>query len=145
MTNNQLPFISGMPGESYSSISGQEYIQRLIEFYVRLWHLHWNAENNSYHVRIEECMDALHDYIDTTAEQYLGATPSDISFTQATPVENGEDPISLAYGLKQYVKEWADNLPNDIDEAGMEGFKNAAFGFIEELNKFIYLFRLCKD
>lgn len=125
-------------------LTPEAYIENLIQDYVILWHMHWNATNNSYHLRIEECMKALYGYIDTTAEQALGSSDK----VQLTPIcfENivVTDPIEHIYNVKLYVSQWLNALDNLFDGATAEGFKNAASGFIEELNKFIYLFRLCK-
>lgn len=118
------------------------FIAKLLGFYNKFKILHWAAYNDSIHIRVNEFSEILNNFIDAIAENLQSIigqfTVEDITKVNI-PIEN--DPISVINSLKDEVNNWFEIHQEDIE---YEGCRNIISGFLENIHKYIYLFRLCK-
>lgn len=119
------------------------YVAKLLGFYPRFKNMHWAAENNSIHTRLDEFTSILIDYIDTIAENIQGIySQFKDSMINQVEVPGDVNPIYVLTTLKSEVENWFELHEDDMK---YEGCRNATSAFLQDINKYIYLLRLCKD
>ena len=148
LTPEQAAYVTGIKStlnDTMALPSAQDdiiYITKLLAFKNKFIALHWAAITMSYHKALDDFQNIMEEYIDNVAEniqsiigQFNG---SDITKLEL-PLEN--DPLEVINELKETVSNWV-KLHEDNME--YEGCRNSTSQFLENIHKYIYLFRLCK-
>ncbi len=131
---------SGIPNNSNMSYF-IKYLNILEGFKTKIKNLHWAAFAMNIHVRLDELLEIVSDFQDSVAEESMGIHgqlgPNVISGTPCECV----DPLAMLESLKQKTVTFYKGLGDKVDYVGI---KSETETFIHELNKYLYLFRLCK-
>ena len=119
------------------------YVTKIMSFADKFRVLHWAAVNMSYHKAIDDFCDELEKYKDAIAENIqsiIGKFTGKEFHTLELPLS--DNPLDVINELKICVANFLEKHRDDIE---YEGCNNATSGFLEEVHKYIYLFRFCKD
>jgi hypothetical protein len=116
------------------------FICKLEGWKTRCKNLHWSAPKKNIHVYLDEFLEIMSDYQDALAEGYMGILGKmealDINGTRCEK-DNAMDFIEeVIEGTEQFYKE----IP---DEVIMKGISSDCETFIQNCNKYQYLFSLC--
>lgn len=117
------------------------YLNILEGYKTKIKNLHWAAFGLNIHVKLDELLGTIDSYQDSIAEDCMGIygkmAPNVISGVPCSHI----DPLSTLEGLKEKVNTFYDGLEV---KAEMSGIRSETEVFIHDLNKFTYLFKLCK-
>ena len=119
------------------------YVTKIMAFADKFRVLHWAAVNMSYHKAIDDFCDIVEGYKDAIAENVqsiIGQFTGKEFHLLTLPIS--DNPLDIINELKMCVANFLEKHREDIE---YEGCVNATSGFLEEIHKYIYLFRLCKD
>ena len=118
-----------------------DYLNVLEGYKTKIKNLHWAAFGLSIHVKLDDLLGTVDGYQDAIAEDCMGIygkmAPNVIQGVSCPHV----DPLSALEGLKEKAFSFYTGLE---DKAELAGIKSETEVFIHELNKFTYLFKLCK-
>lgn len=110
--------------------------------------LHWGAENLSLsskasaHKYLDGLYDIISEYEDTIAEVSQGIYGTFPMITgKQIPIEKPLDIFSLIDLLKKNIFDFYKGLPDEVEMVGM---KSETETFIKNIQKYTYLFNLCK-
>ena len=117
-----------------------DFLNKLEGWKTKCKNLHWAAPKKNIHVYLDEFLEILSDYQDGLAEGYMGILgkmqPNVIKGT-SSEVLNAFDFISeVKYGTVDFYK----NIPEDVL---YKGIASECETFIQNINKYDYLFHLC--
>lgn len=116
------------------------YLNKLEGWKTKCKNLHWAAPKKNIHVYLDDFLDVLSDFQDNIAEGYMGILgkmqPNAIEGTKSN-VLNALDFITE---VKQGTIEFYDKIPK---ETIYKGITSECETFIQNLNKYDYLFKLC--
>lgn len=117
------------------------FINVLEGYKTRIKNLHWAADAMNIHLRLDELLGIVSDYEDSIAEESMGMFykmgPLDIKGYECQDA----NPTSMLQSLKNRTAMFYNNLSEDSKFAGL---KSETEVFIHDLNKYTYLFSLCK-
>ena len=119
-----------------------QFINQLEGWKTKCKNLHWAAEKNNIHVRLDEFLKVLSDYQDTVAEGIMGALdvhigPNDVKGDPGTIC----CPIEFIHDVKAKALEFYDQIPEEPLYAGL---KSEHETFIYNVCKYCYLFSICE-
>lgn len=119
-----------------------QFICKLEGWKTKCKNLHWAAEKNNIHVRLDEFLKVLSDYQDSVAEGIMGALnvhigPNDVKGDPGTIC----CPIEFIHDVKAKALEFYDQIPEEPLYAGL---KSEHETFIQNTCKYAYLFSLCE-
>ncbi len=118
------------------------FIGKLSGFIVKSKDLHWAAPKKNIHVYLDEFHDILGDYQDELAEGYMGILgqmgPDDVPF-QGCGESNAD---SFIEAVLNATKDFYVQIPEGSEFKGITGETES---FIQNINKYKYLFSLCHD
>ena len=118
------------------------FLTKIMAFADKFKNLHWAAKNMSYHKAIDEFCDYLEEYKDAIAENIMSIIGQfDGNKITRLTLPIGDNPLEIINELKICLNNWFQLHEDDIE---YEGCRNATSGFLENVHKYIYLFRLCK-
>lgn len=101
--------------------------------------LHWAAKANDIHIRLDEFSSILSDYQDGLAEEAMGIEGTvDLNFLVGK-FEPVSDAIDFIDSLMEKTEMFYSKIPEDY-----VGIKGETESFIHNINKYKYLFKLCK-
>ena len=104
--------------------------------------LHWAAKGKDIHEYLDAFWKLLYDFQDTIAEGWMGIggkfSASDIGFVAA----ESDEPRKFIREVEEKVLDFYELLPDDPRFKGLSG---EVEGFIQEIQKYKYLFSLCYD
>ena len=118
-----------------------QFICKLEGWKTKCKNLHWAADKNNIHVRLDEFLNILSDYQDTVAEGIMGALdthlgPNDVKGDPGTI----SCPIEFIQSVKQESLDFYTTIPEEPLYAGL---KSEHETFIQNVCKYAYLFSLC--
>lgn len=119
------------------------YVAKIMAFCDKFKTLHWGASNMSYHKALDEFTEIIETYKDEIAENIQSIVGQFVSsqFTKLElPISN--NPLEVINELKICVNNWLEAHSDNIE---YEGCRNATSGFLQDVHKYVYLFRLCKN
>ena len=119
-----------------------DFINKLEGWKTKCKNLHWAAPKNNVHVRLDEFLEVISDYQDTVAEGIMGVLgvhlgPNDVVGNPG----NASNAMQLVDEVKTGTLAFYSRIPNDPLYAGL---KSECETFIQNVNKFDYLFSLCE-
>lgn len=118
-----------------------QYISMLEGYKTKAKNLHWAAPAMNIHERLDEFLEIMSDYQDSIAEECQGIYgqfgPNDI---KGISIEDTDGSMML-HSLLPKVENFYESLPSDKVNAGL---RSETETFIHNINKYKYLFRLCK-
>ena len=125
------------PNESQMFI---DFICRLEGFKTRCKNLHWAAMKMNIHKALDEFLDIMNEYEDSLAEGYMG-----ILGQMAPNAVNGIAclavcPISFIEEVRSKTMEFYDRIPSNTI---YKGITSETETFIQNINKYKYLFEIC--
>ena len=116
------------------------FLNRLEGWKTKCKNLHWAAPKKNIHVYLDEFLDILSDYQDGLAEGYMGVLgkmqPNVIKGTPSDSL-NAMDFINEVRGATVV---FYDKIPQ---ETVYKGIASECETFIQNINKYKYLFELC--
>lgn len=119
------------------------YIAKNMSFANTFRVLHWAASNMSAHKTIDDLCDVINDYVDSIAENIQGIV-GQFSMSQFSeiclPYGKAASPYQVLEALKDTVNDWYAMH----QEPEFEGCRNITANYIEELNKYSYLLKICE-
>ena len=118
-----------------------QFICQLEGWKTKCKNLHWAADKNNIHVRLDEFLKVLSDYQDTVAEGIMGALcihlgPNDVKGDPGTIT----CPMEFICDVQKKALEFYTTIP---DEPLYAGLKSEHETFIQAVNKYAYLFSIC--
>lgn len=118
-----------------------EFINRIEGFKTRCKNLHLCADKNNIHVRLDELLNILTTYQDELAEDYLGIGNS-IGPTSLRGIEaKSLDPWEFIKEIKRATEVFYESIPQSTL---YKGITSETENLIHSLNKYDYLFELCR-
>lgn len=119
-----------------------EFLNRLEGWKTRCKNLHWAAPKKNIHVYLDEFLNVLSEYQDSLAEGYMGIlgkmNPTCIS--AIAPIANNA--MDLIKEIRKDTLNFYDNIPSG---AIYKGVASECETFIQNINKYCYLFSLCDN
>lgn len=119
------------------------FVTKIMSFADKFKTLHWAAQSMSMHKTIDEFSEEIEEYKDAIAEniQSIIGQFKDYQFkTIELPI--GSDPLCIINELKDAVNCWMLCHKDDME---YEAARSLTASFLEEIHKYIYLFRLCRS
>ena len=117
-----------------------DFLNRLEGWKTKCKNLHWAAPKKNIHVYLDEFLEILSDYQDSLAEGYMGILgkmqPNAINGVQS----NTLNALDFINEVKLNTLSFYDKLPK---ETVYKGITSECETFIQNINKYDYLFRLC--
>ena len=117
-----------------------DFLNRLEGWKTKCKNLHWAAPKKNIHVYLDEFLEILSDYQDSLAEGYMGILgrmqPNAINGVQS----NTLNALDFINEVKLNTLSFYDRLPK---ETVYKGITSECETFIQNINKYDYLFRLC--
>lgn len=114
-----------------------DYLGELSGFLCQTKVLHWAAQRNSTHKYLDELHDAIGSFQDAIAEGYMGILgkmePGDVKTYDC----DAPDALSLINAIIKSTARFYAMIPSDII---FKGLTSETESFIQELNKYKYLF-----
>lgn len=116
------------------------FINQIEGWKTKCKNLHWAAPKKNIHVYLDDFLDVLSDYQDSLAEGYMGIlgqmAPNAV---KGIPCEC-LNAIDFINEVRVKTVEFYDSLPT---ETVYKGITSECETFIQNINKFHYLFSLC--
>lgn len=116
------------------------FLNKLEGWKTRCKNLHWSAPKKNIHVYLDEFLDIISDYQDSLAEGYMGI----LGKMQPNVIKGSESIALNAFDLIAEIKantlSFYDKIPN---ESLYKGISSECETFIQNINKYDYLFHLC--
>ena len=118
-----------------------DFICKLEGWKTKCKNLHWAAPKKNVHVYLDEFLEVISDYQDTVAEGIMGVLsvhlgPSDVKGDPGNAQNAQQFVDEVKAGTLNFYKQ----IPEDPLHAGL---KSECETFIQNVNKFDYLFSLC--
>jgi DNA-binding ferritin-like protein len=119
-----------------------DYIGKLEGFKTKCKNLHWAAPKKNIHTYLDDFLGIVSDYQDTVAEGYMGILgkmgPNDV---EAVPAA-ASDAVSFIDEVLDAATDFYESIPSDTVYKGLSSETET---FIQEINKYKYLFSLCDN
>nr|DAR32441.1 MAG TPA: hypothetical protein [Bacteriophage sp.] len=116
------------------------FLNRLEGWKTKCKNLHWAAPKKNIHVYLDDFLEVLQDYQDGLAEGYMGIlgqmSPNVITGTPSS-VLNATDFIEE---VRNHTLAFYDKIP---EETVYKGITSECETFIQNINKYKFLFSLC--
>lgn len=117
-----------------------DFINSLEGWKTKCKNLHWAAPKKNIHVYLDEFLDILSDYQDGLAEGYMGIlgrmSPDCIKGIESRALNAFDFIMEVRSGTVKFYE----NIPKEIV---YKGIVSECETFIQNINKYVYLFRLC--
>lgn len=116
------------------------YLNQIEGWKTKCKNLHWAAPNLNIHEKLDEFLSVLCEYQDALAEGYMGI------FSKMRPdaIEPEKCSALNAKEFIEIVRERTLKFNSEIpDESKYAGIKSDNDAFVQNINKFVYLFGLC--
>lgn len=121
-----------------------QFLGRLSGFISRAKSLHWGASGKDIHEYLDDFWKELYEFQDTVAEGYMGIagklSAKDIPYI---PAEERSDPQAFIHEVESKTLEFYNLLP--ADDPRYKGLAGEVESFIQAIEKYKYLFGLCKE
>ena len=117
-----------------------EFLNQLEGWKTKCKNLHWSSPKLNIHVKLDEFGNILSSYQDSLAEGYMGINgklPSNILKGVSCEATNAFDFIEE---VRRNTINFYKKLPQDVM---YKGITSDCETFIQEINKYVYLFKLC--
>ena len=128
------------PTEDSNSYFFINFLIKLEGWKTKCKNLHWAAPNRSIHVYLDDFLVVLSNYQDGLAEGYMGILgqmePNVIKGIES----NSNDALSFIDEIKSETVSFYNNIP---EETEYKGITSECETFIQQINKYKYLFKLC--
>ena len=127
-----------------TSLTGSQFfinfLNQLEGWKTKCKNLHWAAPKKNIHVYLDEFLGILSDYQDSLAEEYQGL----LGHMQPNVIKGIESSTLNAIDFIKEVKSKTEEFYNKIPEGvSYAGIKSECETFIQNINKYDYLFHLC--
>lgn len=117
-----------------------EFINKLEGWKTKCKNLHWSAYRKNIHEYLDDFLEILSEYQDGLAEGYMGIEgkigPEEIKGIPS----NSINPIDFIIEVRNDTIEFYKNLP---ETTIYKGITSECETFIQNINKYKYLFELC--
>lgn len=143
---SKVPLVPRVPAfQSGGQVSGLkpflDFICKLEGWKTKCKNLHWAAPKKNVHVYLDEFLEVISDYQDTVAEGIMGVLsvhlgPSDVKGDPGNAQNAQQFVDEVKAGTLSFYKQ----IPENPLYAGL---KSECETFIQNVNKFDYLFSLC--
>ena len=132
------------PMESYRDMTSSQFfisfLNQLEGWKTKCKNLHWAAPKKNIHVYLDEFLDILSDYQDSLAEGYMGI----LGKMQPNAIKGVPSETLNAYEFIAEVKAKTLAFYDKIPQSTIyKGITSECETFIQNINKYDYLFHLC--
>lgn len=116
------------------------FLNQLEGWKTKCKNLHWSAPKKNIHKYLDEFLDILSDYQDNLAEGYMGI----LGKMQPNIIKGTSSDVLNAFDFINEVKSTTLTFYNKIPkETIYKGIASECETFIQNINKYDYLFHLC--
>ena len=116
------------------------FLNKLEGWKTKCKNLHWAAPKKNIHVYLDEFLDVLSDYQDSLAEGYMGILGQMQPNVIKGFLSNTLNAIDFINEVKSSTLVFYENIPK---ETIYKGIASECETFIQNINKYKYLFDLC--
>lgn len=117
------------------------FLCRIEGFKTKVKNLHWASKDMSIHVKLEDFLSVISEYQDSVAEDYMGIQGTMQPNVLCGIEDKSLDALTMLQALKEATLSFYSTLP---DPPCYKGIVSETEAFMHELNKYKYLFTLCK-
>ena len=116
------------------------FLNKLEGWKTKCKNLHWAAPKKNIHIYLDEFLDVLSDYQDSLAEGYMGILGQMQPNVIKGFLSNTLNAIDFINEVKSSTLVFYENIPK---ETIYKGIASECETFIQNINKYKYLFDLC--
>ena len=117
-----------------------EFLNQLEGWKTKCKNLHWSSPKLSIHVKLDEFGNILSSYQDSLAEGYMGINGKlSPNILKGVSCE-ATNALDFIEGVRRNTINFYKELPQDVM---YKGIASDCETFIQEINKYVYLFKLC--
>ena len=137
---NDVPTISKSETNGNSTDLYINFLCQIEGWKTKCKNLHWAAQNDSIHRRLDDLADVLSSYQDALAEDYMGINGRIRPDILTGISSNAIEPNTFISEIIENTLSFYSQIDSSIVYAGI---KSETETFIHNLNKIKYLFSLC--
>ena len=137
---NDVPTISKSETNGNSTDLYINFLCQIEGWKTKCKNLHWAAQNDSIHRRLDDLADVLSSYQDTLAEDYMGINGRIRPDILTGISSNAIEPNTFISEIIENTLSFYSQIDSSVVYAGI---KSETETFIHNLNKIKYLFSLC--
>lgn len=137
---NDVPTISKSETNGNSSDLYINFLCQIEGWKTKCKNLHWAAQNDSIHRRLDDLADVLSSYQDALAEDYMGINGRVRPDILTGISSNAIEPNTFISEIIETTLSFYSQIDSNVVYAGI---KSETETFIHNLNKIKYLFSLC--
>ena len=137
---NDVPTISKSETNSNSTDLYINFLCQIEGWKTKCKNLHWAAQNDSIHRRLDDLADVLSSYQDALAEDYMGINDRVRPDILTGISSNAIEPNTFISEIIENTLSFYSQIDSSVVYAGI---KSETETFIHNLNKIKYLFSLC--
>lgn len=137
---NDVPTISKSETNGNSTDLYINFLCQIEGWKTKCKNLHWAAQNDSIHRRLDDLADVLSSYQDALAEDYMGINGRVRPDILTGISSNAIEPNTFVSEIIENTLSFYSQIDSNVVYAGI---KSETETFIHNLNKIKYLFSLC--
>ena len=137
---NDVPTISKSETNGNSTDLYINFLCQIEGWKTKCKNLHWAAQNDSIHKRLDDLADVLSSYQDALAEDYMGINGRVRPDILTGISSNAIEPNTFISEIIENTLSFYSQIDSSVVYAGI---KSETETFIHNLNKIKYLFSLC--
>ena len=137
---NDVPTISKSETNGNSTDLYINFLCQIEGWKTKCKNLHWAAQNDSIHRRLDDLADVLSSYQDALAEDYMGINGRIRPDILTGISSNAIEPNTFISEIIENTLSFYSQIDSNVVYAGI---KSETETFIHNLNKIKYLFSLC--
>lgn len=137
---NDVPTISKSETNGNSTDLYINFLCQIEGWKTKCKNLHWAAQNDSIHRRLDDLADVLSSYQDALAEDYMGINGRVRPDILTGISSNAIEPNTFISEIIENTLSFYSQIDSNVVYAGI---KSETETFIHNLNKIKYLFSLC--
>ena len=137
---NDVPTISKSETNGNSTDLYINFLCQIEGWKTKCKNLHWAAQNDSIHRRLDDLADVLSSYQDALAEDYMGINGKVRPDILTGISSNAIEPNTFISEIIENTLSFYSQIDSSVVYAGI---KSETETFIHNLNKIKYLFSLC--
>ena len=137
---NDVPTISKSETNGNSTDLYINFLCQIEGWKTKCKNLHWAAQNDSIHIRLDDLADVLSSYQDALAEDYMGINGRVRPDILTGISSNAIEPNTFISEIIENTLSFYSQIDSNVVYAGI---KSETKTFIHNLNKIKYLLSLC--
>lgn len=134
-------FDSGFKRDESNKMCIIQFLNNIEGWKTKCKNLHWSAKRKNIHVYLDEFLNVLNEYQDGLAEGFMGIDGKfEPDILKGNPCYSF-DPYTFIVEVRVKTLEFYNKIPEEVI---YKGIASECETFIQNINKYVYLFNLCK-